>query len=194
MISLICCRLWRYVVIVEDIFNDAIYTVPFSKSWEKEVKLSVPVSKRNGSIVRGVPSAWLKWREFLFAITSSVISRSSMVLNSKLGVFWCSSSLYFHLLGCQLFVRRILLSDVKYLILFHIIIICSIFCIFTIVKGLVNLFSFFITEACYIRCCVLNSLEFVLFFQRWGWVWRRSRFILAKIDHSMLIGNEIDDK
>ena len=62
------------------------------------------------------------------------------------------------------------------------------------VEELINLFVMFIAEVRCIRFCVLNSLAFVLFFRSWDLAWRRLRFILAKVDDSMLIREESDDK
>ena len=54
------------------------------------MKLSVPINERSGSIVSDVPYAWLRWCEFFSAITCSIISGSSTVLNTKLGVLFIS--------------------------------------------------------------------------------------------------------
>ena len=86
-ISLLCCRFWRYFFIVGDSGNDVKSNDPFNNPWEKDVKLSVPTNERSGSIFSGVSCAWLRWCEFLSAITCSTISGLSTVLNSKLGFF-----------------------------------------------------------------------------------------------------------
>ena len=63
-----------------------------------------------------------------------------------------------------------------------------------IVDELVNLVAMFVAEDRCIRCCVLNSLMFVLFFRSWDWARLRLYLMLAKIVDSMLIGEESDDR
>ena len=106
-ISLFCCRLWRYSFVVGNSGNDVITDVPFNNSWEKDMKLSVPINERSGSTMSGVHCVCFRWWEFLSTITCSMISESSTVLNSKLGVFLCHSILLLHLLECRFFVRMI---------------------------------------------------------------------------------------
>ena len=55
IISLFSFKFLKYFVIVGDIFNKSLSSFPFRNSWEKEVKLSVPMSERSGPMVNGVP-------------------------------------------------------------------------------------------------------------------------------------------
>ena len=108
MTSLFCFKFLRYFVIVGDISNDLTSAFLFNNSWENEVKLSVPISDRSGSMVDGVSWDWFRWRELLSVMTyCSIISGSLMVLNCNL-IFLCHSSLYFHQLGCLFFELKIL--------------------------------------------------------------------------------------
>ena len=56
MTSLICFKF----VIIRDIFSDLMSHFPFNSSWENDVKLSVPIRDRSGSMVNGVPWAWFR--------------------------------------------------------------------------------------------------------------------------------------
>ena len=89
-----CVSFLRYFFIVGDRGSDDRLALSFNNSWEKEVKLSVPINNRSGLMVFGVPCAWFRWWEFLSAITCSIVSGSSTVLNSNFGVCLVS----FHLI------------------------------------------------------------------------------------------------
>ena len=61
MTSLFCLKFLRYFVIVGNIFDDSMSVFPFHMSWENEVKLSVLIRDRSGSMVNKVPWAWFRW-------------------------------------------------------------------------------------------------------------------------------------
>ena len=60
MTSLFCFKLIRYFVIVGDIFSDLMSVFSFNGFWENDVKLSVPIRDRSGSMVNGVPWIWFR--------------------------------------------------------------------------------------------------------------------------------------
>ena len=63
-----------------------------------------------------------------------------------------------------------------------------------IVDELINVFSMFMAEIRWSKCSLLNSFAFILFFPKVDLAWRNFRFISAKLNHSMLIGVDSDDK
>ena len=71
---------------------------------------------------------------------------------------------------------------------------CSIFCMLIIVNELVIFFAMFIPDALCIRCWVLNTFSFFLFLRSWVWPLLSLYLMLVKSVHSMLIGDDREDK
>ena len=64
---------------------------------------------------------------------------------------------------------------------------------FIIVEELAILFSMFMAEALSIRCCVRNSFAFVVVVRRLDLACLSFLFRSAKLNQSMLIGEDIED-
>ena len=128
-------------------------------------------------------------------MTCSVISGSSMVWNCKFFVFLISFQFMFASTGMSIVCNEeFFLSEVKELILFHINITCSIFCMFIIVEELAVLFSMFMPEALCIRCCTRSSFAFVVVVRRLDLACLSFLFSSAKLSQSMLIGEDNEDR
>ena len=84
-------------------------------------------------------------------------------------------------------------SNVRYLIIFHILINCSIFCIFIIVLEHMSLFSRFIADARCMRCWILNSLTFMCSCWSYDLSIRSFHLISTNVNQLVLIGEKCDE-
>ena len=126
--SLFRFRRFRYLATVLEMSSFDKSAVPSSNLPEKILKLSVPINDAKGSMVSGVPSAWLRWFDIPSITNFSICSSSSIVLSLSDLSFLISLHLIVPSTGIStVFKDALFLFIVTYFIVLHILITCSIF-------------------------------------------------------------------